>query len=61
MELTAAEKEANLWSGGQSPLNASYGKLMTAIRRRDQCPHPGESLMDRWSPPSSIHDLHIDQ
>jgi cytochrome c oxidase subunit 3 len=28
MELTAAEKEANLWSGGQRPLNASYGKLM---------------------------------
>ena len=28
MELTAAEKEANLWSGGQQPLNASYGKLM---------------------------------
>ena len=28
MELTAAEKEANLWAGGQRPLNASYGKLM---------------------------------
>ena len=28
MELNAAEKEANLWSGGQRPLNASYGKLM---------------------------------
>ena len=28
MELTAAEKESNLWSGGQRPLNASYGKLM---------------------------------
>jgi cytochrome c oxidase subunit 3 len=28
MELTAAEKEANLWGGGQRPLNASYGKLM---------------------------------
>ena len=28
MELTAAEKEANLWSGGQRPLNGSYGKLM---------------------------------
>ena len=28
MELTAAEKEANLWVGGQRPLNASYGKLM---------------------------------
>jgi len=28
MELTAAEREANLWSGGQKPLNASYGKLM---------------------------------
>ena len=28
MELTAAEKETNLWSGGQQPLKASYGKLM---------------------------------
>ena len=28
MELTAAEKESNLWSGGMKPLNASYGKLM---------------------------------
>ena len=28
MELTAAEKESNLWSGGMRPLNASYGKLM---------------------------------
>ena len=28
MELTAAEKEANLWGGGQRPFNASYGKLM---------------------------------
>ena len=28
MELTAAEKEANLWSGGLRPLNGSYGKLM---------------------------------
>tara|TARA_B100001057_G_scaffold68303_1_gene62055 strand:+ start:2907 stop:3881 length:975 start_codon:yes stop_codon:yes gene_type:complete len=28
MELTAAEKEANLWAGGQRPLIASYGKLM---------------------------------
>ena len=28
MELTAAEKEANLWSGGQRPLNSSYGQLM---------------------------------
>ncbi len=28
MELTAAEKEANLWAGGQQPLKASYGKLM---------------------------------
>ena len=28
MELTAAEKESNLWSGGRKPLNASYGKLM---------------------------------
>jgi cytochrome c oxidase subunit 3 len=28
MELTAAEKESNLWSGGQRPFNASYGKLM---------------------------------
>ena len=28
MELTAAEKEANLWAGGQRPLKASYGKLM---------------------------------
>ena len=28
MELTAAEKETNLWTGGQRPLNASYGKLM---------------------------------
>ena len=28
MELTAAEKESNLWSRGRKPLNASYGKLM---------------------------------